>query len=175
MPENGALSSHGCIQIIYASKVERFIPPPPSKRTTVINMSGEEQDVDRYRSPSFDLTLEHQLEVDSLPSSPVARVRPQSVDTHVLASVITQLRTSLADVTRERDELTKRLDEFEARETDMKDALADLSGKCAVLQDQLDKANDKTKEDESTISVLRSKVEESRYVALPRVRPFFER
>ncbi|KAI6044216.1 hypothetical protein EDC04DRAFT_3137954 [Pisolithus marmoratus] len=116
------------------------------------------------RPYSFDLTLEQQLDSESLPpSSPAAATgRPQSVDTNVLASVITQLRTSLAEVTRERDELAKSLAEYQAREADVKDAIANMSEKCSTLQDQLDKANDRTKEDENTISILRGKVEESR-------------
>ncbi|KAI6100660.1 hypothetical protein EDD16DRAFT_1901578 [Pisolithus croceorrhizus] len=37
-----------------------------------------------------------------------------------------------------------------------------MSEKCSNLQDHLDKANDRIKEDENTISILRGKVEESR-------------
>ncbi|KAI6149737.1 hypothetical protein BKA82DRAFT_997956 [Pisolithus tinctorius] len=124
-----------------------------------------DQTDDTGRRPySFDLTLEQQLDNESLPPlSPAAATgRPQSVDTNVLASVITQLRTSLAEVTRERDELAKSLAEFQAREADVKDAIANMSEKCSNLQDQLDRANDRSKEDENTISVLRGKVEESR-------------
>lgn len=127
-----------------------------------------DQDTEATRRPySIDLTLEleHQLESESLPpSSPADTGRPQSIDTNVLASIITQLRTSLTDVTRERDDLAKSLSQIRAVEADMKDALADMSDKCSTLQDQLDKANEKTKEDENTISVLRGKVEESRCV-----------
>ncbi|KAG6335810.1 hypothetical protein ID866_3288 [Astraeus odoratus] len=125
-----------------------------------------EQESDTGRRPySIDLTLEleQQLENESNPpSSPAATGRPQSIDTNVLASIITQLRTSLTDVTRERDELARSLSEIRAREADMKDALAHLSEKCSNLQDQVDKASEREKEDENTISVLRGKVEESR-------------
>lgn len=124
-----------------------------------------DQTDDTGRRPySFDLTLEQQLDNESLPPlSPSAVVdRPQSVDTHVLASIITQLRTSLTEVTRDRDELAKSLAEFRAREADVKDAIANMSEKCSNMQDHLDKANDRIKEDENTISILRGKVEESR-------------
>ncbi|KAL4063201.1 hypothetical protein V8B97DRAFT_1955639 [Scleroderma yunnanense] len=125
-----------------------------------------DQDNEITRRPySIDLTLEleHQLDSESLPpSSPAEKGRPQSIDTNVLASIITQLRTSLTDVTRERDNLEKSLAEIRAREGDMKDAVANMSDKCFALQDQLDKANERAKEDENTISVLRGKVEESR-------------
>lgn len=127
-----------------------------------------DQDTEATRRPySIDLTLEleHQLESESLPpSSPADKGRPQSIDTNVLASIITQLRTSLTDVTRERDDLAKTLSEIQALEADMKDALANMSDKCYTLQDHLDKANERAKEDENTISVLRGKVEESRCV-----------
>lgn len=126
----------------------------------------DDQDTEATRRPySIDLTLEleHQLESESLPpSSPADKGRPQSIDTNVLASIITQLRTSLTDVTRERDDLAKTLSEIQALEADMKDALANMSDKCYTLQDHLDKANERAKEDENTISVLRGKVEESR-------------
>ncbi|KAI5989383.1 hypothetical protein EDD15DRAFT_1322652 [Pisolithus albus] len=124
-----------------------------------------DQTDDTGRRPySFDLTLEQQLDNESLPPLSPAAVadRPQSVDTHILASIITQLRTSLAEVTRDRDELAKSLAEFRAREADVKDAIASMSEKCSNMQDQLDKANDRIKEDENTISILRGKVEESR-------------
>ncbi|KAI6112850.1 hypothetical protein F5141DRAFT_1109816 [Pisolithus sp. B1] len=110
----------------------------------------DETDDSGRRPYSFDLTLEQQLDNESLPplSPAVATGRPQSVDTNVLASIITQLRTSLT--------------EFRAREADVKDAIANMSEKCSNLQDHLDKANDRIKEDENTISILRGKVEESR-------------
>ncbi|KIJ61994.1 hypothetical protein HYDPIDRAFT_169373 [Hydnomerulius pinastri MD-312] len=114
---------------------------------------------------SIDLTLEleHQLDNESLPpSSPADAERPQSLDPHVLASIITQLRMSLAQASRERDEFKQSLLEMQAREADITDTLAHMTDKCSKLQEEVDTANNKSKDDENTISVLRTKVEESR-------------
>ncbi|KAI0953851.1 hypothetical protein AcV7_007265 [Taiwanofungus camphoratus] len=115
------------------------------------------------RPHSIDLTLEleRQLECESLPTSP-NRARPQSLDTNVLASIVTQLRMSLDNVTKERDNLSEQLAEVRGHETDLKEALHTVSEKCLRLEADLSAARDKHKEDEESISMLRTKVEESR-------------
>ena len=121
------------------------------------------------RPYSIDLTLEleRQLDNESLPPpTPSAdQQRPQSLDPLVLAHIITDLRSSLRATTRERDELAALLSQLHVREKDLTDTLGHMTDKCSKLQEELDNSNTKARDDENTISVLRSKVEESRYVA----------
>jgi predicted nucleic acid-binding Zn-ribbon protein len=129
-------------------------------------MATHEQEHDDPPRPfSIDLTLEleRQLDNESNPNSPVdATGRPHSLDPHVLASIITQLRLSLADVTKERDELSQTVVEVRAREAGTADTLGHMTEKCSKMQEELDNARTKIKDDEDTISILRTKVEESR-------------
>jgi len=121
---------------------------------------------DRPCSIDLTLELERQLDNESLPSTPADAQRPQSLDPQVLAHIITNLRLSVSEATRHRDELAQSLAEIQARERDLTDTLAHMTDKCSTLQEELDTAKSKAKDDENTISVLRTKVEESRYVAL---------
>ncbi|KAG2070159.1 hypothetical protein BDR04DRAFT_1142878 [Suillus decipiens] len=124
----------------------------------------QEQD-DPPRPFSIDLTLEleRQLDDESNPNSPVdANERPHSLDSHVLASIVTQLRLSLADITSERDELSQTVTKVRAREAETADLLKFMTEKCTKVQEELDNARTKIKDDEDTISILRTKVEESR-------------
>lgn len=125
-------------------------------------------DDNRERPYSIDLTLEleRQLDNESLPPpTPSADTqRPQSLDPQVLAHIITDLRSSVTEATRQRDEFAEALSQIQAREKDLTDTLAHMMDKCSELQEDLDTANSKAKDDANTISVLRTKVEESRYV-----------
>lgn len=119
------------------------------------------------RPHSIDLTLEleHQLDIESVPSSPTfsqARSRPQSLDPHILASIITQLRISLTEVTKERDDLSMMLAETQSNEASMKDALHHLADKCVRLETELAASMEKNKEDTDAIAMLRGKLEDSR-------------
>lgn len=128
-------------------------------------MATHEQEHDPPRPFSIDLTLEleRQLDNESNPNSPVdATGRPHSLDSHVLASIVTQLRLSLSDVTRERDELSHTVVELRAREAETAGTLEHMTEKCSKMQEELDDARTKIKDDEDTISILRTKVEESR-------------
>ena len=126
-------------------------------------------DDSRERPYSIDLTLEleRQLDNESLPPpTPSADTqRPHSLDPQVLAHIITGLRMSLTEVTRQRDELADSISQVQAREKDLTDTLSHMMDKCSKMQEGLDTANNKARDDENTISILRSKVEESRYVA----------
>ncbi|KAJ3481153.1 hypothetical protein NLI96_g7853 [Meripilus lineatus] len=126
---------------------------------------------DSARPHSIDLTLEleQQLDDESTPSSPAfpqSHSRPHSLDSHVLASLVTQLRISLADTSRERDELTAMLSETQSNEASMKDALHNLAEKCVRLETELSASQEKNREDADAISMLRGKLEDSRYVSL---------
>ena len=88
----------------------------------------------RNRPSSIDLSLEleRQLEIDSLPNTPDVpntrfSERPQSLDPQVLASIVTQLRSSLTDVSKERDSLARTRSEVQEREANLKDALHTVS------------------------------------------------
>lgn len=128
-------------------------------------MSTTDDPQERPSSIDLTLELERQLDNESLPPpTPSDPERPQSLDQQVLAHIVTNLRSSLAEATRHRDELAKALSQLQAREKDATDTLAHMTDKCSQLQEQLDTANSKAKDDENTISLLRTKVEESRYV-----------
>lgn len=125
------------------------------------------QEYDVTRPHSFDLTLEleRQLEAESLPNSPARAVgRPQSLDTHVLASLVTSLRMNVADLTKERDELSANLEAARAREADLASELRQLKDTQADKDSELAALRQKTHDDEESIVLLRSKVEESRSV-----------
>jgi len=74
---------------------------------------------------------------------------------------------SVADVTRERDELSQTIVELRSREAETADTLGHMTEKCSKMQEELDNAHTKIKDDEDTISILRTKVEESRFVGHP--------
>jgi len=123
------------------------------------------QDYDITRPHSFDLTLEleRQLEAESLPTSPARAVgRPQSLDTHVLASLVTSLRMNVAELNKERDELSASLDVARARGIDLASEVLKLKEAQAERDVELAALRQKTRDDEESIVLLRSKVEESR-------------
>lgn len=121
---------------------------------------------DRPCSIDLTLELERQLDNESLPPTPgpADTQRPQSLDPQILSHIITNLRSSLAEVTRHRDQLADSFSQIQAGEKDLTDTLTHMTDKCSRLQEELDTAKGKAKDDEDTISVLRTKVEESRYV-----------
>lgn len=120
----------------------------------------------RPHSIDLSLELERQLEIDSMPNSPVVaqnlKDRPQSLDPHVLASIVTQLRLSFSEVTKERDDLSTLLAEAQARETDLKEALHTVSERCLKTESDLTAAIEKGKEDQDAVTMLRGKLEDSR-------------
>ncbi|RPD64302.1 hypothetical protein L226DRAFT_544892 [Lentinus tigrinus ALCF2SS1-7] len=118
---------------------------------------------DSTRPTSIDLSLEleRELDAESLPNSPNPP-RPQSLDTNVLASIVTQLRLSLAETTKERDALADKIAEAQTREEGMRETLEHVTEKCIRMENELEVAANQHKEDEETIAMLRTKVEESR-------------
>lgn len=134
---------------------------PPAEDSSPINA----------RPYSIDLTLEleHQLNSESLPNSPVHDLKSfkrQSLDPHVLASIVTQLRISLAEVTKERDDLLQACDEATQKQAVLQENLQIVTDRSTGLEEQLSVAHEKHKDDEEAISMLRTKVEESRLVHL---------
>ena len=128
---------------------------------------GDLHEYDTTRPHSFDLTLEleRQLEAESLPTSPARPVgRPQSLDTHVLASLVTSLRLNVTEITKERDELSATLEVAHAREADLASEVRQLRDTQAEKDLELASIRQKARDDEESIVLLRSKVEESRSV-----------
>jgi chromosome segregation ATPase len=122
---------------------------------------------DPTRPHSFDLTLEleHQLAAESLPTSPARpEGRPQSLDTHVLASLVTSLRINVTELTKERDELSAALDVARGREAGIASEVCQLKEAEAERDKELVTLRQKMRDDEESIVLLRSKVEESRSV-----------
>ena len=129
-------------------------------------ISNESHECDPTRPHSFDLTLEleRQLEAESVPTSPVRPDRrPQSLDTHVLASLVTSLRINVAELTKERDELSASLKDAQRRDEDLTSEVRQLKEGHAERDIELETLRQKVRDDEESIVLLRSKVEESRF------------
>jgi chromosome segregation ATPase len=123
----------------------------------------------RPHSIDLSLELEHQLDFESLPNSPAhdqKSFKRQSLDPQVLASIITQLRISLVEVTKERDGLLHAFEEATQKQALLHENLQIVTDRSVRLEEQLSVAQDKHKDDEEAISMLRTKVEESRLVQL---------
>lgn len=120
--------------------------------------SGERFSID------LSLELEQQLEHMESPShpDPDSTSKRDSLDPHVLAHIIMQLRHSLAEMTKERDEVVKALASALSKEAQLNDALQLMTDKATGTEEELAEVKKKVKEDEEAISMLRSKVEESR-------------
>ncbi|KAJ2934024.1 hypothetical protein H1R20_g3043, partial [Candolleomyces eurysporus] len=127
----------------------------------------------KHFSIDLSLELEHQLNMESSP--PVTpRHHPftaaldtpehkhEALDPEVLAHLVSQLRDSLGEMTRERDGLAKLLAAAHAKEANLTDALQLMTEKATETGEELESARKKIKEDEEAISLLRAKVEESR-------------
>ncbi|KAF8573762.1 hypothetical protein K439DRAFT_931590 [Ramaria rubella] len=119
-------------------------------------------------SIDLSLELERQLDLESLPSTPALPAHFKdahnrtSLDPHVLAHIVTQLRDSLTHLSQERDDLVYQLAASHTREAEFKDSLALCTERCASLEKDLESARRKNQDDDEAISMLRSKVEESR-------------
>jgi DNA segregation ATPase FtsK/SpoIIIE-like protein len=129
-------------------------------------MSESEHDPARRTSIDLSLELERQLDDEDEPISPrrSSSERPASLDPTVLASIVTQLRMNFNEATKERDELAAIVAGAHGREAELKDALQFANEKCKQLETELAEANQKIKDDEDNIKMLRSKVDESRLV-----------
>lgn len=90
------------------------------------------------------------------------------MDQVVLASIVQQLQKDVENVTKERDKLQEQLIKAESDKQGLQETLDQLSPKYEKLKEELEHANEKMQDDEHAISMLRTKVEESRYVNSPR-------
>jgi len=114
-------------------------------------------------SIDLSLELERQLDSESLPPDSPGFPRHSdgdnrtSLDPHVLAHIVTQLRDSVTHITRERDDLVHQLAESHSREAEIKDSLALSVERCASLEMELEASRKKSQDDDEAISMLRSK------------------
>lgn len=90
--------------------------------------------------------------------------RRVSLDPHVLARIVENLRQDLTRVSQERDALQAAYEGAPLREKELKEALEKLTERNASLETEVDQLKRKSQEDEEQVSMLRTKVEESRYV-----------
>jgi chromosome segregation ATPase len=130
------------------------------------HVANESHEHDPTRPHSFDLTLEleRQLDAESLPTSPARpEGRPQSLDTNILASLVTSLRINVAELTKERDELSASLKDAHGREEELTSEVRQLKEAQAERDTELVTLRQKVHDDEESIVLLRSKVEESRF------------
>ncbi|KAF9460498.1 hypothetical protein BDZ94DRAFT_1299811 [Collybia nuda] len=132
----------------------------------------------RHFSIDLSLELERQLDMEAYPPTPAhnagshsrqnsstensGAVKYESLDPHVLAHIVQQLRQSLSDMTKDRDELLQLLASAHSHEAELKDALQHMTDKATTMEVELSDARSKIKDDEDAISMLRAKVEESR-------------
>lgn len=123
----------------------------------------------KHSSIDLSLELERQLELEgSPPPTPGTSTNPQphhdddSLDSHILVHIITGLRQSVDDITKERDDLLKLLEAATTREASLQDTLQLMTEKATGYEEELATAKKKMKEDEEAILLLRNKVEESR-------------
>jgi hypothetical protein len=126
-------------------------------------MTDDAAAISNRSSIDLSLELERQLDSESLPGTPAFHTHPKghdshtSLDPHVLAHIVTQLRDSVTYITRERDDLVHQLTESHSREAEFKDSLALLTERCASLETELETARKKSQDDDEAISMLRSK------------------
>jgi predicted RNase H-like nuclease (RuvC/YqgF family) len=126
------------------------------------------QKIDQPKRPySIDLSLEleRQLDNESLPPTPAPEARPQSMDQHVLASIVCQLRATVEELTKECDQLRKQVTKLECEKAGAEHSLLQFSNKCTQMEAELERTQSRMKEDEHSINMLRTKVEESRCVS----------
>jgi hypothetical protein len=128
----------------------------------------------KHFSIDLSLELERQLDMESCPPSPShpteghtqqnnhrATTR-ESLDPQILAHIIKQLRQSLLEVTKDRDELLEMVALSVTHETELQEALQHMTDKATTMEVELSDARKKMQDDEDSINMLRTKVEESR-------------
>jgi hypothetical protein len=129
----------------------------------------------KHFSIDLSLELERQLDMESYPSTPSHDAHTQqnndhattreSLDSQILAHIIKQLRQSLLEATKDRDELLEMVALSATHETELQEALQHMTDKATTMEVELSDARKQIKDDEDSINMLRTKVEESRWVS----------
>ncbi|KAF9078130.1 hypothetical protein BDP27DRAFT_1207431 [Rhodocollybia butyracea] len=145
---------------------------PPSSDIAPIKPVSASETQKRPFSIDLSLELERQLDMESLPptpahnatmhSAPIISQLRDTLDPDVLAHIISQLRRSLADMTKEKEDLVNLLSTAHTREAELEDALQHITDKATTMEDELREARRRNQDDQEAISLLRTKVEESR-------------
>ncbi|KAF8801276.1 hypothetical protein BYT27DRAFT_7115385 [Phlegmacium glaucopus] len=154
---------------------------PPSADLDLEHRLQRAQDLAQHGRFSIDLSLEleRQLNMESPPVTPGHDVTTHSVnaatgtdvhssqhhgkpDPDVLAHIVTHMRKSLMEITKERDELVRMLTKANTQDANTRDALQLMTERVCSAEEELDVARKKIREDEEQIVLLRAKVEESR-------------
>lgn len=136
--------------------------------------SSSVSSANRPFSIDLSLELERQLDLESLPGTPSYNEQENhdSLDPHVLASIVTQLRQTISHISKERDDLLSLVASAHSYQAELQDSLQLMTEKCTNMEDELFDARRKMKDDEDTLAMLRIKVEESRYVLSIRLKSF---
>ncbi|KAG6888564.1 hypothetical protein C0995_007353 [Termitomyces sp. Mi166 len=127
----------------------------------------------KHFSIDLSLELERQLDMESFPPTPAHYLNGHAgqdgdksahdlLDPQILAHIVKQLQQSLAEVTRDRDELREQIVLSHSHEAELQDALQHMIDKATAMDVELTDAKKKMKDDEEAIILLRAKVEESR-------------
>ncbi|KAG5645723.1 hypothetical protein DXG03_005418 [Asterophora parasitica] len=126
----------------------------------------------RHFSIDLSLELERQLDMETFPPTPGhdmdshprtdGTAARESMDPQILAHIVKQLQDSLAEATRDRNELQKAVALSHSHEAELQDALQHMIDKATTMEIELTDARKKIKDDEDAIALLRTKVEESR-------------
>ncbi|KAJ3560706.1 hypothetical protein NP233_g10662 [Leucocoprinus birnbaumii] len=146
----------------------------PHTEQTMISEQQPAGEQKKHFSIDLSLELERQLELEgsSPPATPDATAsshsrshsqpHPDSLDPQILVHIITGLRKTVEDMTKERDDLLKLLENATTKEASLQDTLALMTEKATDYEEELSAAKKQMKEDEEAIILLRNKVEESR-------------
>lgn len=141
-----------------------------------LSADGSSAPPGKHFSIDLSMELERQLDMESesYPPTPPYITDPhieqnddhptarESLDPQVLAHIIKQLRESLLEVTKDRDQLLQMVAFSTTHEAELQEALQLMTDKATTMEVELSDARKKIHDDEDSISMLRTKVEESR-------------
>lgn len=141
-----------------------------------LSADGSSAPPGKHFSIDLSMELERQLDMESesYPPTPPYITDPhieqnddhptarESLDPQVLAHIIKQLRESLLEVTKDRDQLLQMVAFSTTHEAELQEALQLMTDKATMMEVELSDARKKIHDDEDSISMLRTKVEESR-------------
>ena len=109
------------------------------------------------------LELEHQLESELIsPTSSVPKEKHLSLDPTVLQGLVQNLRQALLEVTREKEDQAEQITEHVLREADLKHSYDMLVEECESYKSEVESLKKLNQDNEEAISMLRTKLEESR-------------
>ncbi|KAJ7584954.1 hypothetical protein C8J56DRAFT_788983 [Mycena floridula] len=175
MSTNSRDVSHLALDIDGNDNIVEFEAPSSAMSPPQVhNYKPVSANTNRPFSIDLSLALERQLELESPPVTPADFPSPttahpdksmpdrQSLDPHILAHIVMQLRQNLAEMTKERDDLLQLMSSVHTKEAELRDALQLMTDKATGMEEELSESRRKIRDDEEAIKLLRIKVEESR-------------